>query len=368
MLPKNRDIINFFENEFSDIRKQSEWDFSGMQVYSGDKPVTKIALSLDPTEEVIESAINEGCELLITHHPLFFRPSKGLDFSKSVDRRAIKAIKGGLDILSYHTNFDMASGGTSDYLCSLLGFKTEKGFISKEGAIPLYSLSVYVPESHKDSVFNALTKAGGGAIGDYKDCGYFINGQGTFLPKENASPFIGKAGQKEVVQETKIEITVEEKYLGKAINAMIEAHPYETPAFNVVKLENGLDYGFGKVCDLGKEYTLSSFIDLLKSKLENTCVRTNMEDIKPFCKIGVCTGSGASMWKDCKKLGLSVLLTGDMKYHDALDATEGGVCVIDAGHQATEEIYMRRVSEILQENFNVKTIVYNTKKQMISWG
>lgn len=368
MLPKTRDIINFFENEFSDIRKQSEWDFSGMQVYSGDKSVTKIALSLDPTEEVIENAINEGCELLITHHPLFFRPSKGLDFSKSVDRSAIKAIKGGLDILSYHTNFDMADGGTSDYLCSLLGFKTEKGFISKEGTILLYGISIYVPESHKDAVFNALSNAGAGAIGDYRDCGYFISGQGTFLSTGSASPFIGKVGQKEIVRETKIEMTVEEKYLGKAINAMIDAHPYETPAFNVVKLENGLDYGFGKVCDLGKEYTLPSFIELLKSKLGIHSIRTNVEDFKPFSKIGVCTGSGASMWKDCKKLGLSVLLTGDMKYHDALDAMEGGVCVIDAGHQATEEIYMRRVSAILQENFNVKTIVYNKKMQMISWG
>lgn len=368
MLPKTKDLINYFENEFADIRKQSEWDFSGVQVYSGDKAVKKIALSLDPVEDIIESAILEGCELLITHHPLFFRPSQGLDISKSVDRRAIKAIVGGLDILSYHTNFDMAHGGTSEYLCTLLGFQAENGFIEKEGAIPLYNICVYVPSSHKDSVFNALSKAGAGAIGNYKNCGYFINGQGTFLPNEKATPFIGKIGKQEMVNEVKIEMTVEEKYMEKVVTAMLEAHPYETPAYSAVKLANGLNYGFGKVCDLGKEFTLASFIDHIKNKLPNASIRTNMENINPFSKIGVCTGSAASMWKDCKKLGLSVLLTGDMKYHDALDAAESGVCIIDAGHQATEEIYMQRIGIILEEKFNVKTIIYNKKIQMISWG
>lgn len=368
MLPKITDIIKFFENEFADIRKQSEWDFSGVQVYTGDRPVSKIALSLDPAEDTIKKAIDEGCELLITHHPLFFRKSQGINITKSVDRRAIEAIRGGLDILSYHTNFDMAPGGTSDYICELLGFETEKGNISKEGTLPLYRLEVYVPLDYKDKVFDAVSKAGAGRIGNYTDCGFTVEGKGTFKPNDKASPFIGKAGVQEVADEIKIEMVTEEKYLSAAIKAMLTAHPYEEPAYASIKLNNGLDYGFGKVCKLPHPYTISEFINHLKNTFKTDLIRTNMEDIAPFTLAAVCTGSGSSFWSDCKKRGVSVLVTGDMKYHEAVDAAESGVCIIDIGHQASEEIFMNRVSLLLKEKFKVKTFVYNKKMQMISWG
>ena len=76
MPPKISDIISFFELYFSDIRKQSSWDFSGPQIYTSDREVTCVALSLDTDLNTIRQAINEGCELLITHHPLFFNSSK----------------------------------------------------------------------------------------------------------------------------------------------------------------------------------------------------------------------------------------------------------------------------------------------------
>lgn len=368
MLPKITDIIKFFENEFADIRKQSEWDFSGVQVYTGDRAVSKIALSLDPAEDTIKKAIDEGCELLITHHPLFFRKSQGININKSVDKRGIAAIKGGLDILSYHTNFDIASGGTSDYICEMLGFETESGYLSKEGTLPLYRLEIYVPADYKDKVFDAVSKAGAGKLGNYTSCGFTVNGAGTFKPNEQASPFVGKAGVQEVVDEIKIEIVTEEKYLAASIQAMLAAHPYEEPAYAVIKLNNGLDYGFGKVCRLPHPYHLSEFITLLNNIFKIGSIRTNMEDIAPFSSVAVCTGSGSSFWVDCQKRGVSVLITGDMKYHDAMDAAENGVCIIDMGHQASEEIFMNRVSSLLKEKFKVQTFVYNKKKQIISWG
>lgn len=368
MLPKVTDIINFFENEFADIRRQSEWDFSGVQIYTGDRLVSKAALSLDPCEEIIERAIEEGCEILITHHPLFFRKSQGINVASSADRRAVKAIKGGLDILSYHTNFDMAPYGTSEHLCRILGFETEKGFLAIEGSVPIYFIHVYVPAAYKEKVFDAMAKAGAGSIGDYSGCGFQLNGNGIFTPGENAEPFIGKKGVREVVDETKIETVCDAKNLKKVLSAMLEAHPYEEPAYGFVKLENTLDYGFGKICRLPEEFSLSRFVAHIKSTLKSSFVNTNMEDTPAFSKVAVCTGSAASMWKDCLKKGVTVLLTGDMKYHDAMDAAENGVCVIDAGHQATEEVYMGRIAEILAEKFGVETFVYSQKNQIISWG
>ena len=73
---KISDVINYLEYSFTDISAQSKWDFSGKQVYTGDKEISKIALSLDAKEDIIEKAIKMGCELLITHHPIFFMKVK----------------------------------------------------------------------------------------------------------------------------------------------------------------------------------------------------------------------------------------------------------------------------------------------------
>lgn len=366
---KKSDIINFLEHSFADIKKQSKWDFSGKQVYTGDKEISKIALSLDPKYNIIEKAIKEGCELLITHHPLFFHESKGINSSNLSHKKAITAIKGGLDILSYHTNLDIAENGTTDYICNLLNAEIEDGYLSYEGEEDVYKLSVFTPYDYKDKVFNAITSAGAGSIyGNYKACGFIAEGAGLFTPIENSKPFIGEKNEPQIVDEVKIETVMLAKDIKKIISAMIETHPYEVPAYDIIKMDNGLKYGFGRIAKLNKKYSLEEFIKEVKNKLNLNHVITNMEHIQPFDRIGVCTGSAASLWRDALSHGVNVLLTGDMKYHDALDAEENNVCIIDATHQATEEIYMERLKDILKNQFNIEIIVLKQETQLINWG
>ncbi len=366
---KTSDIINYLEHSFTDIKKQSKWDFSGKQIYTGDKEISKIALSLDPKYNIIEKAVKEGCELLITHHPLFFRESKGINVANLSHKKAVAAILGHLDILSYHTNLDMAEKGTSDYICELLGAEMEEGFISYESAEDIYKFSVFTPYDYKDQVFNAITKAGAGSISqNYQACGFIAEGAGLFTPTESANPFIGTQNEPQLVDEVKIETVVYKKDLNNVIKAMKESHPYEEAAYDIIKLENNDKYGFGRIARLNKKYTLKEFISLVKEKLNLSYLITNMEDIPAFDRVGVCTGSAASMWQDTLSKGVNVLLTGDMKYHDALDAGESGVCIIDATHQATEEIYMQRLAEILRNQFNIEVIVLKQETQLINWG
>ncbi len=356
------------EHELTDIRTQSKWDFSGKQVFTGDKLITKVALSLDVNTAIINKAIDMGCELLITHHPLFFRESKGILADRKQDAIAIKAIQNGLDILSYHTNLDIADKGTSAYICELLGGRVEDGFLSLEGSIQLYKIAVYVPYDNRDEVFEALTTAGAGKAKNYENCGYMSEGVGMFTPLDGANPHIGDIGTKALVDEVKLECIIDTKHLHKAISAMIKAHPYEEPAYEVIKLENSKNYGFGKVATLEKEYDLQSFIEHIKLHLNIDSVRTNINNVEKFCKYAVCTGSGASVWKDCLKAGVNVLVTGDMKYHDAVDAAEAGVCIIDAGHQATEQIYMKKLEALLRENFEVEIIHEDITQKIFNWG
>ena len=365
---KTSEIINFIENEFANISHQSKWDNSGKQVYTGNKTISKIALSLDATKENIINAINEGCELLITHHPLFFKDSKNISVTNPDYEKAIIAIKGNLDILSYHTNLDMAEGGLNDYLAELLGFETESGNITVEGVDSYYKLAVFTPYDYKDVVFNAITQAGAGKIGDYSGCGFIAEGAGLFTPLENSKPFIGAIDENTIVDEVKIETILLKKDIKNVLKAMHESHPYEEVAYDLFKLDQGIEYGFGKICNMEREYTLNEFVSLVKEKLNLKVVTTNMDNIEPFSRFGICTGSGVSLWKDTLAKDCKVLLTGDLKYHDAMDAANAGLCIIDATHQGTEEIYMKRLGEILKSKFNVEIKVFKQNKQIIAWG
>lgn len=189
-----------------------------------------------------------------------------------------------------------------------------------------------------------------------------------FTPNDKAKPFIGTLGVEEFVNEVKIETIVESSILSIVVKAVLQAHPYEEPAIDIIKLENNFSYGIGEICRLDNVYMLHDFIKLLKNKLNIDDIRTNMREVSPFSRIGICSGSGASLWKDCLKKGVRVLLTGDMKYHEALDAAEAGVCIIDAGHQATEEVYLDHLAAVLKEKFELEIFIYKRDKQIISWG
>ena len=106
-------------------------------------------------------------------------------------------------------------------------------------ATPEYFLCFYVPETHADSVKKAVFEAGAGRLGDYESCCWQTLGQGQFRPVQGAEPFIGSVDRLEVVPEFKVEMICQKGVLKKVIQALKKAHPYEEPAFHVLKLENG---------------------------------------------------------------------------------------------------------------------------------
>lgn len=97
----------------------------------------------------------------------------------------------------------------------------------------MYQIVFYVPETHLEQVKDALFEAGAGRIGDYDSCAWQTLGQGQFRPLEESAPYIGQTGQVEQVAEYKVELVCEEGRLKASIAAMLEAHPYEEPAYSV---------------------------------------------------------------------------------------------------------------------------------------
>ncbi|MFT0517196.1 NGG1p interacting factor NIF3 [uncultured Pseudomonas sp.] len=100
----------------------------------------------------------------------------------------------------------------------------------------MYKLAFFVPASHVEVVKAAVFAAGGGRIGDYDHCAWQTLGQGQFRPLDGSQPFLGQAGQVEVVEEWKVELVVADDLVDQVVAALRLSHPYETPAYEVWRL------------------------------------------------------------------------------------------------------------------------------------
>lgn len=100
----------------------------------------------------------------------------------------------------------------------------------------MYKLCFYVPSTHLDGVKAAAFSAGAGKIGDYDSCCWQVEGQGQFRPCSGSKPFLGKEGEIEAVAEYRVEMVCASSCIKAAVEAMLQAHPYEEPAYNVVAL------------------------------------------------------------------------------------------------------------------------------------
>jgi hypothetical protein len=101
----------------------------------------------------------------------------------------------------------------------------------------MYILTVYVPEDYLDVVKTALFTQGAGRYQEYDCCSWQTLGQGQFRPLENSDPFIGNQNELTQVAEYRVEMICVEDNMKNVIKALKEAHPYEEPAYNVVKME-----------------------------------------------------------------------------------------------------------------------------------
>lgn len=100
----------------------------------------------------------------------------------------------------------------------------------------MYKLTVFIPNEHLEPVKSALFEAGAGKIGEYDNCCWQVQGTGQFRPLVNSNPHIGKQGTREQVEEWRVEMVVADQYIHDVITALKQAHPYETPAYDVIKM------------------------------------------------------------------------------------------------------------------------------------
>ena len=221
--------------EFAPLNTMQKWDNSGWQINLGIEDTNRILLALDVTPSTVDEAINKKCDLILSHHPIFFNSIKTTESSF-----IIKAIQNNIQVYSAHTNLDIAQGGVSEYLAEKCGF------------------------TDLDTAFE-----------------------------------------------------------------------------------------FIKYKQFDEEKNFSKLISTLKTIFSLPSVRVVNSQRKTYKSIAFCSGSGAEYIQELEKIGIDVFITGDLKHHQALNATN--MTIVDLGHFHSERFVVEIFENILK-NEDVEVI------------
>ncbi len=355
MSVKCKDIL-YWMNKAAPFDLSEDWDNVGLLLGSKSKDVNRVMICLDVTMDAVNASINEGIDLIISHHPLIFKPLKRIIEDDPKGELISKLIINNISVAAMHTNYDAAENGLNHVLAKEIGLCDLKD-LNKYKEETVYKLTVFVPEEGLEKVRSTLFSNGAGHIGNYSDCTFSVRGRGTFRPLEGAKPHIGSLDKLEVVNEYRLETIIPECKLEKAIGEMLKAHPYEEAAYDLYKLNScNKAYGLGKAGRLDTEMPLEKFIHLLKDKLNIPILRVSGHTDKVKTAAVFCGGFDGNI-SGMKKHAPDVLITGDIKYNQAVELVGMGMCIIDAGHFHTEKIMVSHIAHILKKDFNKLNII-----------
>lgn len=351
------DVVSYLE-KLAPPAYQESYDNAQLLTGNPKDKVKGIMCSLDATEEVIDEAIEMGCNLVVAHHPIVFKGLKSLTGKNYVERTMIKAIKNDIAIYAIHTNLDHVTNGVNKRICDRIGLDNTKILAPKKEL--LTKLTTFVPHANLDTVLQAIFAAGAGKIGEYKDCSYISEGLGTFTPSSNANPSVGQKNVLHREPESRIEVMIPSHLERNIIAALKQAHPYEEVAYYLQKLENeNQEVGAGMIGELATGMEEKDFLKLLKSKMNLQIVKHTTLLNKQIKKVAVCGGAGIFLLPMAKKMGADIFITSDIKYHEFFDA-ENQIVICDIGHYESEIYTKDLLLELLSQKFT-NIALYLTK-------
>jgi dinuclear metal center YbgI/SA1388 family protein len=316
-----------------DGKKAASWDRHGLQIGNPDASAGRIGVCHEVTEAVVGAAIAAGVGLLITYHPLIFRPLERVVSGRGPGGRVFRLLEAGVAVATFHTAWDVARGGAADALAAAVGLRNPMGFARLEAA-PQIKVVTFVPPDHVDDVAAALSAAGAGQIGNYDACGFRSEGIGTFLPGPGAEPVVGVAGALSHEKEIRLEMVSDKRLEPALVAAIAASHPYEEPAFDIYDVRASVGMA-GRVGDLAAPTPPGELAGIVERALKTT-PRVAFIDDALVSRVAVVPGSGAFLVPAAAERGAEVLITGDVSHHETIGAFDLGLGVVDPGHAATE--------------------------------
>lgn len=308
-------------------------------------PVILVALEVD--DAVLDEARRIGASVIVSHHPLIHDPLERLSDDTQAGRLALRAAREGVAVIAAHTNLDKARGGMADIVAELLGLRDVAPLAPAPADV--LKLVGFVPDDDVDLVRKALFASGAGVIGEYEHCSWSVGGQGTFFGGEATHPAVGMSGRDETVNERRLEVVFPRRLRRRVVSAYVAAHPYEEPAFDIIPLENEVaSLGLGRVGALPTATTLHALAADVKAALRLPSVRFVGDGARAIVRVAILPGSGAEAIARGVAQVADVLITGDVKYHEARLAQAQGLALIDAPHGLTEQEGMLRWADRLR--------------------
>jgi dinuclear metal center YbgI/SA1388 family protein len=330
------DIAGWLEG-FAPSRLAESWDNVGLLFGDPSSEVAKVMTCLTVTPRSAAEAIDEGAGAIVSHHPILFKPTRTLRADRPESGFLWHLARAGVAILSPHTAFDNTVGGINDGLAGRLGL-VDVGPIRPSPVSSQFKVVVFTPRTDLDAVRSAAFGAGAGRIGAYEECSFGSAGFGTFFGTEGAHPTVGQAGRRESAREWRLEFVCPGDRLRPVLNAIRAAHSYEEPAVDAYPLASEIPSGpgSGRIGRLVEPEPLGGFASRVARLLGAPATQFVGDPNRPVARVAICCGAGDDFLPDAARLGADVLLTGEARFHRALEADALGLGLIVAGHHATE--------------------------------
>jgi len=365
-VPTLKELVDLLHGWYPPVTADS-WDAVGLVAGDPDQDVTKVLFAVDPVLPVAHEAAEWGAQLLVVHHPLFLKGVHGVPRTTPKGRTLGALQDGGCALLTAHTNADQAVGGVSEALATALGL-TDLEPITATSTERLDKLTTYVPVADADRVRAALAQAGAGVIGAYDSASFSTPGEGRFRPLPGARPSIGEVGGLEVVDEVRVECVLARSLRPVVVAALLAAHPYEEPAYDVVELADPgrAATGSGRIGAVA-ETTLGRYAQAVADALPATAqgVRVAGDPDRVVRRVAVCGGAGDFLLDQVRRTDADVYVTSDLRHHPAAEFLEhGGPALVDVAHWSAEWTWLpvvaRRLVEALGDTVETRVSTIRT--------
>jgi len=344
-----------FLGDFAPLSTAANWDNVGLLLGDRISPCGRAMTCLTITPAVVAEAVAECVELIVAHHPIFFKGAKNLSDGTPEGRLLHPLLKAGIAVYSPHTAFDNCPGGINDGLAERFRLKDVRTLRPKDAPLE-YKLVAFVPDADLARVSDAVFAAGGGKIGDYEQCSFRTAGIGTFFGMAGTNPIVGERGRREEVAEHRVEIIVPEARLSAAVAALRATHSYEEPAFDIYPLKPKRSGGEGRIGELAETVSLRGFAGMVKGACRANAIQFVGEGDRPVKLVALACGAAGEFLQDAIRAKADAFVTGEARFHDCLAAEAAGIGLVLPGHYASERPGIEDLAERLKKAFPTSEI------------
>lgn len=369
MTARLADVIDVLDAAYPPELAHS-WDSVGLVCGDPDDLIASVTIAVDATAEVVDEVADGG--LLLAHHPLLLRGVDTVAASTPKGALVHRLIRTGRALFTAHTNADAAAPGVSDALADALGLTVEAVLDPAARTPDSDKWVIYTPVEDAEAVRAAVFAAGAGQIGDYAQCSWSVTGTGQFRPGDGAAPAIGRVGAVERVTEDRVEVVAPARARDAIRAALLAAHPYEEPAFDVFALQPmPAGVGIGRIGCLPEPEPLSDFVARVAARLPATSwgVRAAGDPDLMVSRVAVCGGAGDSLLDAAAAADAQVYVTADLRHHPADEhARRSPVALVDVAHWASEYPWCAQAADVLSSHFGATLPVRVSELRTDPWN